>query len=29
MISSDSTQRTAPLLDPGNAFDPAQVYGKK
>ncbi len=25
MISSDSTQRTAPLLDPGNALDPAQV----
>ncbi len=25
MISSDSTQRTAPLLDPGNALDPTQV----
>jgi TonB family protein len=25
MISSDSTQRTAPLLDPGNALDPNQV----
>ncbi len=24
MISSDSTQRTAPLLDPGNALDPTQ-----